>query len=78
MHDHHGKAKDQYVVAIDSVGAGHGDMVMYATGSSARQTTFTKDKPCDAVIMGIVDSWDLGGAEHLREVERGLRCSWPV
>ncbi|MEZ6020722.1 MAG: EutN/CcmL family microcompartment protein [Planctomycetota bacterium] len=62
VHDHHGKAKDQYVVAIDSVGAGHGDMVMYATGSSARQTTFTKDKPCDAVIMGIIDSWDLGGA----------------
>ena len=43
------------VVAIDSVGAGVGEVVLYATGSSARQTTSTKDRPCDAVIMAIVD-----------------------
>ena len=43
------------VVAIDSVGAGVGEVVLYATGSSARQTTATKDRPCDAVIMAIVD-----------------------
>ncbi len=61
VHDHNNKPKEQYVIAVDSVGAGNGDLVLYATGSSARQTTFTKDKPCDAVIMGIVDSWDLGG-----------------
>jgi ethanolamine utilization protein EutN/carbon dioxide concentrating mechanism protein CcmL len=34
---------------------------MYASGSSARQTTLTKDKPCDAVIMAIVDTWDVDG-----------------
>jgi microcompartment protein CcmK/EutM len=50
------------VVAVDAVGAGPGDLVLYATGSSARQTIQTKDKPCDAVVMAIVDSWDVGGA----------------
>ena len=61
VRDHSNQPKDQYVVAVDSVGAGTGDLVLYATGSSARQTTTTKDKPCDAVVMAIVDSWDVGG-----------------
>ncbi len=50
-----------YVVAVDSVGAGVGEVVLYASGSSARQTTVTKDRPCDAVIMAIVDTWEIGG-----------------
>ncbi|MBC7789283.1 MAG: EutN/CcmL family microcompartment protein [Anaerolineae bacterium] len=50
-----------YVVAIDSVGAGTGEVVLYATGSSARQTNVTKDRPVDAVIMAIVDSFDVDG-----------------
>ncbi len=50
-----------YVVAADSVGAGVGEVVLYASGSSARQTLSTKDKPCDAVIMAIVDQWDVDG-----------------
>lgn len=50
-----------YVVAVDAVGAGIGEVVLYASGSSARQTELTRDKPCDAVIMAIVDSWDVGG-----------------
>jgi len=49
------------VVAVDAVGAGLGEMVLYATGSSARQTTLTKDRPCDAVIMAIVDNWEVDG-----------------
>ena len=61
VHDHTNKPKEQYVVAVDSVGAGQEDIVLYATGSSARQTTMTENKPCDAVIMAVVDSWDLGG-----------------
>ena len=61
VHDQNNKAKDQYVVAVDAVGAGHEDMVLYATGSSARQTTITENRPCDAVIMAVVDSWDVGG-----------------
>ena len=50
-----------YVVAVDAVGAGVGEVVLYASGSSARQTEMTKDRPCDAVIMAIVDMWDVAG-----------------
>jgi len=53
------KQKDNFVVAVDSVGAGVGEVVLYASGSSARQTDFTKDKPVDAVIMAIVDKLDV-------------------
>ncbi len=52
---------DSYVVAVDAVGAGAGEVVMYASGSSARQTAMTKDRPCDAVIMAIVDTWEVDG-----------------
>ena len=62
VHDHENKPMPQYVVAVDSVGAGAKDMVLFATGSSARQTTLTENRPCDAVIMAIVDSWDLDGS----------------
>lgn len=51
-----GKVGSSYVVAIDAVGAGPGEVVLYATGSSARQTEATKDRPADAVIMAIVDT----------------------
>jgi len=53
------KLKDNFVIAVDSVGAGVGEVVIVATGSSARQTTFTKNKPIDAVIMAIVDKLDI-------------------
>lgn len=52
-----------YVVAADAVGAGLGEVVMVATGSSARQTRQTDKRPCDAVIMAIVDSWEVDGQE---------------
>lgn len=45
-----------YLVAADAVGAGPNEVVLYATGSSARQTEATKDRPADAVIMAIVDT----------------------
>jgi ethanolamine utilization protein EutN/carbon dioxide concentrating mechanism protein CcmL len=51
-----------YVVAVDSVGAGVGEVVLYASGSSARLTAVTKDRPVDAVIMAIVDSFDVDGS----------------
>lgn len=50
-----------YVVANDAVGCGVGELVLYASGSSARQTEVTRDRPCDAVVMAIVDSWEIGG-----------------
>lgn len=50
-----------YVIAADAVGAGLGEVVLYATGSSARQTVLTDRRPCDAVIMAIVDQWEVAG-----------------
>jgi len=50
-----------FVVAVDAVGAGVGEVVMFASGSSARQTVLTKDRPCDAVVMAIVDTWEVDG-----------------
>ncbi len=52
-----------YVVAHDAVGAGVGEIVLYASGSSARQTEVTKDRPSDAVVMAIVDTWEIGGTQ---------------
>ncbi len=60
--------KENFVVAVDSVGAGVGEVVLYAQGSSARQTTFTKNKPVDAVIMAIVDKLDISVKEKLNEL----------
>jgi microcompartment protein CcmK/EutM len=56
-----GEENGDYVVAADGVGAGPDEVVLYASGSSARQTLATEDRPCDAVVMAIVDSWELGG-----------------
>jgi ethanolamine utilization protein EutN/carbon dioxide concentrating mechanism protein CcmL len=60
-----------YVVAADAVGAGLGEVVMVATGSSARQTVMTNNRPCDAVIMAIVDSWEVDGQEKYNKGESG-------
>jgi ethanolamine utilization protein EutN len=49
------------VVAVDSVGAGVGECVLFTQGSSARLTPATKDAPVDAVIVGIVDRVEVGG-----------------
>ena len=49
------------VVAVDSVGAGIGECVLFTQGSSARLTLATKDAPVDAVIVGIVDSVEVEG-----------------
>jgi microcompartment protein CcmK/EutM len=51
----------EYVVAADAVQAGVGDVVLYATGSSARQTVLTDKRPCDAVVMAVVDTWEVSG-----------------
>ena len=58
-----------YLVAIDAVSAGLGDVVLVATGSSARLTEATKNRPSDAVIMAIVDSWDVLGEIRWRRGE---------
>jgi microcompartment protein CcmK/EutM len=62
-----GKTTGGSVVAADAVGAGVGEMVLYATGSSARQTRVTDNLPCDAVVMAIVDSYEIEGDELYRK-----------
>jgi microcompartment protein CcmK/EutM len=59
--DVEGKPTGGLVVAIDAVGAGVGEVVLYASGSSARQTAVTKDRPVDATIMAIVDQVAVDG-----------------
>ena len=56
-----GKETGGYLVAADAVGAGMGEVVLYATGSSARQTEMTDKRPCDGVIMAIVDTLEVDG-----------------
>jgi len=55
------KEKDTFVVAADSVGAGDHEVVLYASGSSARMTTATQNRPVDATVMAIVDTVATGG-----------------
>ena len=55
------EGKKDYVVAMDSVGAGTGEVVFYASGSSSRMTTVTDVKPSDASVIAIVDAIDVKG-----------------
>lgn len=56
-----------FVVAVDSLDAGLGEIVLVAQGSSARQTDRTKDRPVDAVIMAIVDRLDVVPLKEMEE-----------
>ena len=51
------------IVAVDSVGAGIGELVLFCQGSSARLAPNLKDAPVDAVIIGIVDTVDVLGKQ---------------
>jgi microcompartment protein CcmK/EutM len=62
-----GNAKGSQVVAVDSVGAGLGEVVLYCSGSSARQTDSTQNRPVDTVIMAIVDEIEAGGESTFRK-----------
>ena len=62
-----GKLSDNFVVAIDSVGAGIGEVVLTAAGSSARLTKQTEGKPVDAIVMAIVDILDIEGEERYKK-----------
>ena len=54
-------------VAVDTVDAGVGDLVLTCAGSSARQTDITKDTPVDAVIMAVIDSLQVDGKTVFRK-----------
>lgn len=49
------------IVAIDTLGAGEGELVMFAQGSSARQAEGLKNVPVDAAIVGLVDTVNILG-----------------
>ena len=50
-----GQLTGEFIIAVDSVGAGIGETVLITTGSSARLALHNANAPCDAVIVGIVD-----------------------
>ena len=54
--DLEGREVGDFVVAVDTVGAGFGELVLVVAGSSSRQTPVTDKKPCDAAIIGIIDT----------------------
>jgi ethanolamine utilization protein EutN len=57
------KSGSNTIVAVDSVGAGEGEMVLFCQGSSARLAGGLKEAPVDAVIIGIVDVVDVFGKQ---------------
>jgi ethanolamine utilization protein EutN len=59
--DGHPLATGAIAIAVDAVGAGIGEVVLYCSGSSARQTQVTQNRPVDATIMAIVDEIAVGG-----------------
>ena len=65
------KGKDSFVVAADAMGAGVGEVVLYASGSSARQTKLTDARPIDAVVMAIVDTVDVPSGRLYDKFEAG-------
>ena len=65
--DEHGDPVGKPYVAVDTVDAGIGELVLTAAGSSARQTNITKDSPVDAVIMAVIDSLEVDGKDSFRK-----------
>lgn len=51
------------IVAVDPLGAGQNEMVMFVQGSSARQGAGLKNLPIDASIVGIIDSVTVEGRQ---------------
>ena len=70
------KIKDDYVVCIDDVGAGEGDLVFCAYGSSARQSDTSKKVASDYSVYGIVDYIDMRGARTYDKAKETDVCSW--
>ena len=68
--------KDDYVICVDDVGAGKGDLVFCAYGSSARQSDTTKKVASDFSIYGIVDSINMRGARTYDKAKEAEACSW--
>ncbi len=59
--DEAGEVNGKPYVAVDTLDAGVGDLVLTAHGSGGRQTDITQDSPVDAVIMAVIDHMEVGG-----------------
>ena len=68
--------KDDYIVCVDDVGAGEGDLVFCAYGSSARQSDTSQKVASDYTIYGIIDSIDMRGARTYDKAKETDVCSW--
>ena len=68
--------KNDYVICFDDVGAGEGDLVFCAYGSSARQSDTSKKVASDYSIYGIVDYIDMRGARTYDKAKETGACSW--
>ena len=62
-----GKPSGDPYIAVDTVSAGTGDLVMVTDGSSARYTNQTTDAPVDSVIVGVIDSLEMSGKVTYRK-----------
>ena len=65
--DTEGKVKGEPYIAVDTVSAGTGDLVMVTDGSSARYTSQTANAPIDSVIVGVIDSLEMSGKVTYRK-----------
>jgi ethanolamine utilization protein EutN len=62
-----GRPEGDVRVAVDTVGAGAGDLVIVTAGSSARETDMTEHAPVDLVVVGVIDSLEIGGKVSYRK-----------
>lgn len=67
------KPKGNSLVAIDTVGAGEGELVLVVQGSSARQTSRTESSPVDCTIFAIVDTVEKDGTVVFRKDRDGAK-----
>ncbi len=70
------KMKEDYVICVDDIGAGEGDLVMCAYGSSARQSDSSQKVASDFSVYAILDSIDMRGVRTYDKAKEGDPCSW--
>ncbi|MCI5955819.1 MAG: EutN/CcmL family microcompartment protein [Clostridiales bacterium] len=70
------RTKEDYVVCVDDVGAGEGDLVFCAYGSSARQSDTSQKHASDYTVYGIVDSINMRGLRTYDKAKEKTVCSW--
>lgn len=70
------RMKDDYVICVDDVGAGEGDLVFCAYGSSSRQSDTSSQFASDYTIYGILDTITLHGSQTYDKAKETSACNW--